>query len=422
MRNKLHALIGKYGLVGLMAKTLRMMVSHLRACLALFVLLHPYQIWKQIRQALSGDYGRVILWRSGFGFHVPLYQRPQQMARALARQGCLMLYEANPLTDRVSSLEALGKNLLLVNLRSPVFRRMLMSELDRVKKPKYLQLYSTDRDCSLREIKDYLRRGWRVLFEYVDALSPEISGSARLPKAVADKFLYAMTHPEVTVVATAECLRRDVIQRRGETNLISAGNGVDYAFFQNLDHYAFEPEFLAILEREKPIVCYYGALASWIDYELLQMIAGSGKYSLVLIGVKYDASYDQNMRGAKSVDFLGPRDYRVLKYYAKAADVLILPFLINEITRATSPVKLFEYMALQKPIVSTDIDECRRYKSVLIGSSHQDFMRQLDHALGMRRDENYLALLDSEARANDWSEKARAIIDGLKKEEKLPGG
>ena len=422
MRNKLHALIGKYGLVGLMAKTLRMMVSHLRACLALFVLLHPYQIWKQIRQALSGDYGRVILWRSDFGFHVPLYQRPQHMARALARQGCLMLYEANPLTDRVSSLEALGKNLLLVNLRSPVFRRMLMSELDRVKKPKYLQLYSTDLDCSLREMKDYLRRGWRVLFEYVDALSPEISGTTQLPKKVTDKFLYAMTHPEVTVVTTAECLRRDVIQRRGARNLIVAGNGVDVDFFQHWDHYDFEPEFRAILARSKPIVCYYGALASWIDYELLQMIAGSGKYSLVLIGVKYDASYDQNMRGAKSVDFLGPRDYRALKYYAKAADVLILPFLINEITRATSPVKLFEYMALQKPIVSTDIDECRRYKSVLIGSSHQDFMRQLDRALELRRDETYLALLDSEARANDWSKKARAIIDGLKKQEKLPGG
>lgn len=421
MRNKLHALIGKYGLVGLMAKTLRMMVSHLRACLALFVLLHPYQIRKQIRQALSGDYGRVILWRSGFGFHVPLYQRPQQMARALARQGCLMLYEANPLTDRVSSLEALEKNLLLVNLRSPVFRRMLMSELDRVKKPKYLQLYSTDRDCSLREMKDYLRRGWRVLFEYVDALSPEISGSARLPKAVADKFLYAMTHPEVAVVTTAEKLRRDVIQRRGARNLIVAGNGVDVDFFQHWENFDFEPEFRAILEREKPIVCYYGALASWIDYELLQMIAGSGKYSLVLIGVKYDASYDQNMRGAKSVDFLGPRDYRVLKYYAKAADVLILPFLINEITRATSPVKLFEYMALQKPIVSTDIDECRHYKSVLIGSSLQDYMRQLDRAMELRRDETYLALLDSEARANDWSEKARAVIEGLRTQEKLPG-
>lgn len=424
MRNlivKLHTLIAKYGLRGLAVKALRTICAELRASLPLSVLLHPAHIGKLIREQLSGDDERVILWRSGFGFHVPLYQRPQQMARALARHGCLMLYEANPLTDHVNSLEPLEKNLLLVNLRSALVRRMLLRELDRVRKPKYLQLYSTDQDCSLHELKTFVRRGWRILYEYVDALRPEISGTARLPKTVADKFLYAMSHPEFTVVVTAEQLRQDVIHRRGRTNLIIAGNGVDYAFFQQWEDYDYEPAFRAILARGKPIVCYYGALAAWIDYELLRMIAASGKYSLVLIGVKYDASYERNMRGVEGVDDLGPRDYRVLKYYAKAADVLILPFLVNEITRATSPVKLFEYMALQKPIVSTDVDECRRYEGVLIGQSHTDFIRQIERALMLRNNKEYLALLDNEARANDWSEKARAVIDGLKKEEKLPG-
>ncbi len=418
---KLHTLIGKYGLRGLIAKALRTLWAELHAVFPLPVLLHPARIRKELRRHLTGNYERVILWRSGFGFHVPLYQRPQQMARALAQQGCLMLYEAKALTDRVSSLEPLEKNLLLVNLRSPLLRRMLLQELDRVQKPKYLQLYSTDQDCSLHELKTFVRRGWRILYEYVDALRPEIFGTARLPKAVADKFLYAMSHPEFTVVVTAEKLRRDVLHRRGRTNLIIAGNGVDYAFFRQWEDYDFEPAFRVILARGKPIVCYYGALASWIDYELLRMIAASGKYSLVLIGVKYDASYEQNMRGVEGVDDLGPRDYRVLKYYAKAADVLILPFLVNEITRATSPVKLFEYMALQKPIVSTDVDECGRYQSVLIGKSHADFLHQLESAMALRSDEEYLALLDAEARANDWSEKARAVVDGLKKQEKLPG-
>ena len=141
----------------------------------------------------------------------------------------------------------------------------------------------------------------------------------------------------------------------------------------------------------------------------------------LLIGVKYDASFDRNMRGAVGMDFLGPRDYPVLKYYAKAADVLILPFLVNEITRATNPVKLFEYMALQKPIVSTDLDECRRFEGVLIGRTHGDFLRQLERALTLCGDEAYLSLLDAQARANDWSRKAETVVNGLKKREKLPG-
>ena len=42
------------------------------------------------------------------------------------------------------------------------------------------------------------------------------------------------------------------------------------------------------------------------------------------------------------------QDYHILQNYAAKIDVLTIPFLINEITKATSPVKLFEYMALNK--------------------------------------------------------------------------
>ena len=93
---------------------------------------------------------------------------------------------------------------------------------------------------------------------------------------------------------------------------------------------------------------------------------------------------------------------------------MLIPFLVDPLTRATSPVKLFEYMALRKPIVTTDLDECRRYRSVLIGRSHEEFLKKLEEALRLRCDEEYLALLDREARENDWSEKARAITDALR--------
>ncbi len=411
---KLHTHIRKHGLFGFTDLVMRTVRARLRAFLSGRVRR------RDVRQSIAGDYDRIILWRSGFGFYAPLYQRPQQMARALARQRCLMLYEANPLTDRVDGLKELETNLVLVNWQSPLLRRSLLRELAHVQKPKYLQLYSANRELSLRELQAFVRRGWHVLYEYVDALSPAISGTARLPKAVADKYFYAMTHPEVTVVATAERLRKAVVRRRGAENLILASNGVDYAFFQQWDPYEFEPAFRAILARGRPIVCYYGALAEWIDYELLRTLAGAGRYSVVLIGVKYDASFDRELRGTAAVDYLGPRDYRVLKYYARAAGVLILPFLINEITRATNPVKLFEYMALQRPIVSTDIDECRRYRGVLIGKTQPDFLRQVERALSLRDDKDYLALLDGEARANDWREKANTVVEALKKQEKLP--
>ena len=165
-------------------------------------------------------------------------------------------------------------------------------------------------------------------------------------------------------------------------------------------------------------MCYYGALAKWFDYDLVKKIAATGKYSVVLFGIKYDESFTENLPApVENLYFLGTRDYHVLKYYANAADVLVIPFRITDITRSTNPVKVFEYMALHKPIVTTDMNECHKYDSILIGENHEDFLRKLDRAMELRQDADYLALLDKEARLNDWSYKARAIVNMIRMDE-----
>ena len=115
---------------------------------------------------------------------------------------------------------------------------------------------------------------------------------------------------------------------------------------------------------------------------------------------------------------MGPRDYKVLKYYAEKCDILTIPFVLNDITKSTSPVKIFEYMALHKPIVTTDMQECRKYKSVLIGKNHEDFIKCLEKAYKIRNDKEYIKLLDKEAKENDWKEKAEVIINLIRKDEK----
>ena len=220
-----------------------------------------------------------------------------------------------------------------------------------------------------------------------------------------------MSHDDVYVVVTADLLEEDVVSQRGRKNLAFSSNGVDYDFFQHYEDYTFEPEFQAILDKGKPIVCYYGALAKWFDYDLVKKIAATDKYSVVLFGIKYDESFDENLSGEDNIYFMGPRDYTVLKYYAQKCDVLTIPFLINDITRSTSPVKIFEYMAMHKPIVTTDMNECRKYDSVLIGKTHEEFIALLDEAIRLADNAEYIEKLDQDARANDWSMKAQAIID-----------
>lgn len=421
MREKLSKLVNvykKYGILGFVKKVLSYISANWLSRYNPMPLLRRNSLRRSIREMLSGEYDRIILWRSGFGYNVPLFQRPQHIARSLAKQGCLVLYEVTTMTDDVKTVTRHEDNLYLVNLSNVFFRNLLMEELDKVTKPKYLQLYSTDWSLSMADVQSYLDRGFRFIYEYIDHISPALSGTSMLPKAISDKYDYAMTHEDTFVVVTADLLREDVIQRRSTTNMAFSTNGVDYAHFQSYeDGFVFDADFQNVLRIGKPIVCYYGALAKWFDYELVKKIAATDKYSVVLFGMKYDESFDEQLKGVKNVYFLGPRNYDVLKYYARACDVLTIPFLVNDITRATSPVKVFEYMAMHKPVVTTDMNECRKYSSVLIGKTHEEFIALLDKALTMKNDPAYLALLDKDARDNDWSMKARAMIEMLEQAE-----
>jgi glycosyltransferase involved in cell wall biosynthesis len=123
------------------------------------------------------------------------------------------------------------------------------------------------------------------------------------------------------------------------------------------------------------------------------------------------------MGEVENVYFMGPRDYKILKNYASLCDILTIPFLLNDITKSTSPVKIFEYMALQKPIVTTNLNECHKYKSVLIAKSHNEFLKKLEEVEHKKDSKEYLQLLDKEAKDNYWSKKAKIIIELIKKDE-----
>ena len=374
---------------------------------------------KIIRDILNLKYDRIILWRSSFGYNVPLFQRPQHIANNLSKNKCLVFYEVTTMTDKVKTIKKQQNNLYLFNFNNILLNKILLKELNKITKPKYIELYSTDWKLTVKNINDYINNGFKFIYEYIDHLSPDLAGTKSLPQNIIDKYEYAMNNKDAYVVVSADELKKDVVSKRKEVNLAFSSNGVDYDIFKKLDqNFKFEKEFLDIINNGKINICYYGALAKWFDYELIKKIAKSNKYNVILFGIKYDEAYDNYISDEKNIYFMGPRDYKILKNYASKCDILIIPFLLNDITKSTSPVKIFEYMALHKPIVTTDLQECRKYKSVLIGKNHQDFLQKLDEAYNKKDNKDYIKLLDKEAQENDWSKKALAIINLIKKDEK----
>jgi hypothetical protein len=72
---------------------------------------------------------------------------------------------------------------------------------------------------------------------------------------------------------------------------------------------------------------------------------------------------------------------------------------------------LFEYMAGGRPIVTTDMPECRAYSSVMVAHDAAEYTAMLDEAVSRGRQPSYRQLLDAEARENTWATRAGQILD-----------
>lgn len=355
----------------------------------------------------------VVVFDSRVGWNIPLFQRSQHMANELTDDGYLYFYRTSEQFDpHVKTVEKLKDRLYLVNMANFALQNAMFDLLKEYKGHKFLSLYSTDVYLDEQYIKEkYIDNGFKVIYEYIDELSDEISG--HLPDFVYDRHKNIIEDKSNIAVGSADKLIEEIEEIRGKENVAMITNGVQY------DHWQYRsdevPEKLKdIVSKGNPIIGYFGALAKWFDYELLKKVAKERpNYEIVLIGFLYDNSFkDSKIDELENVHYLGIVDYKELNQYSQYFTISTIPFLLNDITESTSPVKLFEYMAMGHPIVTTDMRECRKYKSVLIGKSHEDFIEKLDFALTLYKKDEYYNYLKEEALANTWREKA-AILDRL---------
>ena len=107
---------------------------------------------------------------------------------------------------------------------------------------------------------------------------------------------------------------------------------------------------------KSPIIGYVGGVHKWIDQELVKYLAERyPQYSFVFIGpVQTDVSKLQIL---KNIHFLGKKEHERLPFFIKYFDVGVIPYLISEYTNNVYPTKLNEYLALGKPVVSTQLPE-----------------------------------------------------------------
>jgi glycosyltransferase involved in cell wall biosynthesis len=155
-------------------------------------------------------------------------------------------------------------------------------------------------------------------------------------------------------------------------NTILVSHGVDYEHFAKaVSNHLPTPADIAGIPH--PRLGFFGLIRDWVDLDLLAEVARKRPdWHFVLIG---DSTIDlAAYRGTANMHFLGRKPYAELPAYCKEFDVGLVPFKINELTKAVNPIKLREYLAAGLPVVSTPLPESRLCgDSIKIAASADDF-------------------------------------------------
>ncbi|MBN2457232.1 MAG: glycosyltransferase [Sedimentisphaerales bacterium] len=187
--------------------------------------------------------------------------------------------------------------------------------------------------------------------------------------------------------------------------------GVDYDMFASAERIETVPDEMR--EMKKPIVGFFGGIDDHTsDIGLLEKVTELlGEITFAFVG---NASSDCSQLSSKdNVLMLGKKPYEQIPHYGKCFDVAILPWRNNRWIETCNPIKLKEYLALGKPVVSTPFPELRKYRDVVYeAKTPEEFAGCIKKALAENGPQR-IAARRKRVHLATWDNKMQLVIDEL---------
>jgi len=270
-----------------------------------------------------------------------------------------------------------------------LFDGKMLSAIIEFPLPEYLFLIENIQEC-----------GGVVIYDLLDAWDTSLGGQW-FSLNIEREIIRSSQVLAATVPALAE--RLEQISGRSVTLLPNA-----------VDTRLFDPELSYARPTDLPAaewtIIYIGALwGEWFDWDLLQAVAIRYPDASVVVIGDY---HGQCSQPPSNLHFLGLKPQRELPAYLACADVAIIPWKVSTITQATSPIKVFEYLAMRCPVVAPVLDPLQDIPGVLLAQDAEGFVSLVDQARrSPMSDEAVTTFLDE----NNWHSRVAQFVACVQK-------
>ena len=206
------------------------------------------------------------------------------------------------------------------------------------------------------------------------------------------------------VLATSATLADDI--RRTRPDVEETTNGIEYETFSVARGAATATPLDGI---PRPRIGVIGKLNDRIDWELLGSIcAEQPDWHIVAVGPLYQASERttsavRRLTARPNFHLVAPVDREGLAPAIAAMDVCLIPYRLTKTGLAINPLKLYQYLAVGKPVVSSWLPQVARFRDIVqCCDGAPSFVAAITQALRDAPDERACQTRQARAREFDW--------------------
>ena len=134
-----------------------------------------------------------------------------------------------------------------------------------------------------------------------------------------------------------------------------------------------------------PRIGYIGNIQERVNLDLIQYLAENNlDKHFILIGRVWESTQKKvkQLQKISNIHFIDRVPYAALSAYVQHFDVCLVPHLVNDFTDSMNPMKMYEYLALGKPVISSSLTGFDEFKEVIhLAGAPEEWQHQLNLAL-----------------------------------------
>ncbi len=168
------------------------------------------------------------------------------------------------------------------------------------------------------------------------------------------------------------------------------------------------PDLKDIKKIRRPIAGLVGRIADWVDLPMIMRCAKElPHWSFVLVGPSNVEL--RQYSNVPNVHFLGKKDYKEVPHYIQSFDVCLMPYRNIARIATANPLKMYEYLALGKPIVTVPVDEVTDFAHLLTIAAPSEFSAAIEKAYSEDTDRKRAMRIESVS-GRSWGDVADSIV------------